>query len=184
MPFKSEIFQKNVELHLSDPLKTELVEACQVYTTLNRATEKLQCIREMMAMLDRETDAATRKAIMEACGEGCTGKSVIEKARRLQAGAQNLDELLVRLNEAHIGGGHLQRQGNAIHATYDRCYCGSVSKSKVPLSATYCGCSCGWYRRLFEALLNQPVEVELLGSIIQGDENCQFLIHLPESLQH
>lgn len=183
MPFNCEIFQKNVELHLPDPLKTELVQACQGYATLTRATEKLQCIREMMAMLDRGTDAATRRVIMEACSEGCFGKSVIEKARRHQASAQTLDELLVRLNEAHIGGGHLQRQGNAIHATYDRCYCGSVSKSKVPFSATYCGCSCGWYRRLFEALLNQPVEVELLGSIIQGNENCQFLIHLPESFQ-
>jgi hypothetical protein len=121
---------------------------------------------------------------MEACSESCFGKSLLEKARRLQAGAQNLEQLLVQLNEAHIGGGHLQRQGNVIHATYDRCYCGSVSQSKVPFSATYCGCSCGWYRRLFEGLLNQPVEVELLGSIIQGNENCQFLIHLPENLQY
>jgi predicted ArsR family transcriptional regulator len=42
-------------------------------------------------------------------------------------------------------------------------------------SATYC--SCGWYRQLFETLLDGPVEVELLGSIVQGDERCRFLIH-------
>jgi hypothetical protein len=119
---------------------------------------------------------------MEACGSSCISHSVMEKARRLQVDAQDLDDLLGRLNQAHIGGGHLQRQGDAIHATYDRCYCGSVSKSREPFSSTYCFCSCGWYRRLFEKLLHGPVEVELLCSILQGDENCQFLIHLWEGV--
>jgi len=59
---------------------------------------------------------------------------------------------------------------------YERCYCGSVSQTKEPFSATYCYCSCGWYRQLFETLLERPVEVELLGSVIQGDENCRFKI--------
>jgi predicted hydrocarbon binding protein len=55
-----------------------------------------------------------------------------------------------------------------------------VSKTGEPFSATYCHCSCGWYRQLFETLLNGPVEVELLGSIAQGDEHCRFLIHIRE----
>lgn len=178
MPFSAGNFQKNIETRIEGPLRDELIRACQVYVTLTRPKEKAGCIRQMMAALDREAGADTRKGIMQACGRSCLCASVIEKARRLQAGAQNLDELLDRLNRAHIGGGHLRRQGQAIHAAYDRCYCGSVSQTRQPFSATYCLCSCGWYRGLFEALLQRPVEVELLGSIIQGDENCQFLIHL------
>jgi hypothetical protein len=178
MPFKAETFQKNVEQHITDPVRNELTQACHVYTTLTRPKEKTHCIHEMMEMLDRDADATTRRAIMEACGSNCISHSVIEKARRLQADAQDLDDLLGRLNQAHIGGGHLQLKGDAIHATYDRCYCGSVSKTREPFSSTYCFCSCGWYRRLFEELLHKPVEVELLCSIIQGNENCQFLIHL------
>jgi hypothetical protein len=38
--------------------------------------------------------------------------------------------------------------------------------------------TCGWYRQQFETLLDGPVEVELLGSIVQGDENCRLLIHV------
>jgi predicted ArsR family transcriptional regulator len=41
-------------------------------------------------------------------------------------------------------------------------------------AAIYGGC--GWYRQLFETLLEQPVEVDLLASIVQGDERCRFLI--------
>ncbi|MBN2460978.1 MAG: hypothetical protein JXB60_05170 [Candidatus Cloacimonetes bacterium] len=133
-------------------------------------------------MLDREVDVNTRQLIMEACGHSCIGNSVIEKARRLLVDAQNLDDFLYRLNQAHIGGSHLQRRGETVHAVYYRCCCGSVSKTREPFSATYCHCSCGWYQRLFEALLNKPVEVELLGSIIQGNESCQFLIHIRDYL--
>jgi hypothetical protein len=128
----------------------------------------------MMDVLDRAVDEETRRLIMEACGRRCISASTLEKARRLQQEAQDLDDLLSRLNGAHIGGGHLQRKGDVIHAAYDRCYCGSVSKVSETFSATYCYCSCGWYRQLFETLLGRPVEVELLGSIIQGDER-----HLP-----
>lgn len=178
MPFKVNTFQQNAELRLPDPVRSELVQACHVYKTLTRANEKTQSIHEMMTVLDRDVNAIIRKAIMMACGHTCIGQTTIEKARRLQADAQVLDELLNRLNQAHIGGGHLQLEGDVIHATYDRCYCGSVNKSKQPFSPTYCACSCGWYQKLFEELLNKKVEVELLSSIIQGNDSCQFLIHI------
>jgi hypothetical protein len=88
-----------------------------------------------MDVLDREVDEETRWAIMEACGRRCIGAGTLEKTGRLQQRAQDLDNLLGRLNEAHIGGGHLQRAGDVIHAAYDRCYCGSVSRTREPLSA-------------------------------------------------
>jgi hypothetical protein len=133
-----------------------------------------------MQVLDREVDQETRRMVMEACGRRCMSATTIKKARSLQQEARDLDGLLDRLNQAHIGGGYLEREGTVIRAAYDRCYCGSVSKTREPFSATYCHCSCGWYRQLFETLLDRQVEVELLGSIIQGDERCQFLIHIQE----
>jgi predicted hydrocarbon binding protein len=132
----------------------------------------------MMEVLEREVDEQTRRAIMEACGRRCIGASTLQKARRIAREAGDLDDMLRRLNEVHLGGGHLQLDGDVIHAAYDRCYCGSVSKTREPFSATYCHCSCGWYRQLFETLLERPVEVELLGSILQGDERCRFLIRV------
>jgi predicted hydrocarbon binding protein len=117
-----------------------------------------------MEVLDHTVDQPTRWAVMEACGRRCIGASTLQKAFRLQQAAQGLDDLACKLN-----------------ATYDRGYCGSVSKAKKTFSATYCQCSCGWFRHLFETLLDRPVEVDLLGSIIQGDKNCHFLIRIQES---
>ena len=182
MPFKEKIFQRNVEQKLTGAARSELAQACEVYANLTTPLQKARGIDGMMDVLDREVDEKTRWAIMEACGRQCIGASTLEKARRLKQETQDLDDLLIRLNAAHIGGGHLEQAEDGIHAAYDRCYCGSVSKANEPFSATYCHCSCGWFRQLFETLLEGPVDVELISSIIQGDERCRFLIHLPEPL--
>lgn len=180
MPFKVQAFQENVERWIEGAARDDLVRACKAFATLTIPQQKAQCIQGMMDVLDQEVDEKARQAIMEACGRRCIGASTLERARRLRKEAQSLDDLLSRLNEARIGGGHLQREGDVIHAAYDRCYCGAVSKTRKPFSATYCHCSCGWYRQLFEVLLDRQVEIELLGSIIQGDERCRFLIRIRE----
>jgi hypothetical protein len=177
MPFRAQTFQENVAAQLVGAAREELVQACQTYAALTTPQQRAKCIKGMMEVLDRETEVGTRQAIMEACGRRCISATMLKTALKHRQKAQDLDDLLNRLNQAHIGGGHLWREGNVIHAAYNRCYCGSVSKTREPSSATYCYCSCGWYRQLFEALLDHPVEVELLGSIIQGDERCRFLIH-------
>lgn len=180
MPFNVQFFQESIERRVEGGARDELARACEAYAALTTPKQKARCIHAMMGVLDREVDEETRRMIMEACGRRCIGASTLEKARRLQQGSPDLDDLLSGLNGAHIGGGHLRREGDVIHAAYDRCYCGSVSNSRELFSATYCRCSCGWFKQLFETLLDQAVEVELLGSIIQGDKRCRFLIRLPE----
>jgi predicted ArsR family transcriptional regulator len=181
MPFKARVFRENVDRWLQGAAVDELAGAIEAYASLTTPLQRARCIRGMMEVLDREADEETRRAIMEACGRRCIAARTLKRARRLQQGAQGVDDLLSRLNSAHIGGGHYRREGEVIHAAYDRCYCGSVSHFPEPFSATFCHCSCGWYRQLFETLLQQPVEVELLASIVQGDELCRFLIHIGET---
>jgi len=103
---------------------------------------------------------------------------VLEKAQGYTREAKDLDDLLDRLNQAHIGGGRLRREGDMIHASYERCYCGSVNKTKERISATYCHCSCGWYKELFETVLERSVEVERVESIVQGADACRFVIRV------
>ena len=48
-----------------------------------------------------------------------------------------------------------------------------------PLSPTYCYCGAGFYKGIWETILNRPVEVQVLESVLQGDEVCKIAIHLP-----
>jgi predicted hydrocarbon binding protein len=178
MPFRLATFRRNIGKNLDGPVREAMIEASQDYETLSTPQQKASFIRDLMISIDDKVDEASRWRIMEDCGRNCIGASILEKALALKKQSTSIDDLMTRLNQTHIGGGHLIRDGNVIHASYDRCYCGSVSSTRQPISSTYCHCSCGWYRQLFETLLNQPVKVELLSSILQGDKRCQFLIHL------
>jgi hypothetical protein len=177
MPFRPQVFERVTQEVLGSPLPEVLATGCSAYAAAGTPLQKARAIEGLMAALDREVDADQAQAIMQRCT--CIGQGTIDRALALQREAQDLDDLLARLNAAHIGGGHLRREGNVIQAAYDRCYCGSVSKTKAPISATYCACSCGWFAQLFAALMGQPVEVGLQASIIRGDDACRFLIQLP-----
>jgi predicted hydrocarbon binding protein len=184
MPFKAKIFQENVERLADGAARNKLVKACAEYHSLTTAQKRVQCIHEMMSVLDQEVDEKIRWEIMEACGRCCIGISILEKAKSLRQKERDLDVFLDRLNKVRIGGGHLRREGDNIFPAYDRCYCGSVSKTKTLFSGTYCRCSCGWFKKLFEDLFRKKVEVRLLKSIIQGNDRCEFLIQiLPDLIE-
>ncbi len=181
MPFRPHVFQENIAGRVPETTAEILAQACGDYDTLTTPLQRARCVKDVMDALDQTVDEPTRQAIMQACGRQCIGASILDKARKLARTAADLDDLLVRLNQSHIGGGHLRREGDVIHATYTRCYCGSVNQTKTAFSPTYCQCSCGWYHQLFETLLERPVTVELVSSIIQGDESCRFRIMIHDS---
>ena len=69
---------------------------------------------------------------------------------------------------------------------YHYCHCPWVReallKEEKPVDPIWCNCSGGYYKNFWEAVLDQPVTIELLESVIQGDEVCKFALHLPSIL--
>jgi hypothetical protein len=63
------------------------------------------------------------------------------------------------------------------------CHCVRVRDLlKTPqrrLSPTYCYCGAGFYKGIWDEILQEPVEVEVLSTVMDGDDVCQFAIHLP-----
>jgi hypothetical protein len=65
------------------------------------------------------------------------------------------------------------------------CHCPRIRemlKTSEEISATYCYCGAGFYKDIWEEILQKPVEVEVLESVLQGDEACKIAIHLPAGL--
>ena len=52
----------------------------------------------------------------------------------------------------------------------------STSETIPPI---YCYCGAGFYKGIWEEILQQPVRVEVLKSVLAGDEVCTIAIHLP-----
>ncbi|MFX1512172.1 MAG: hypothetical protein ACFFCQ_06270 [Promethearchaeota archaeon] len=53
-----------------------------------------------------------------------------------------------------------------------------------PSFSPICHSSGGYYKNFWEAVLDQPVKVELLESVIKGDKVCKFALHLPQEIHH
>jgi hypothetical protein len=69
---------------------------------------------------------------------------------------------------------------------YYYCHCPWVReallKSSQPVSPVFCDCSAGYYRAYWEIVLDQPIEVEVVKSILNGDLICEFAVHLPRDV--
>jgi effector-binding domain-containing protein len=50
------------------------------------------------------------------------------------------------------------------------------------LSPTFCYCGAGWYRRLWEGILGQPVKIEHVETLLRGNDQCTLTITLPLEL--
>ncbi|MFX1346348.1 MAG: hypothetical protein ACFFBC_12925 [Promethearchaeota archaeon] len=65
------------------------------------------------------------------------------------------------------------------------CHCPRVrdalKTTKSRLSPTYCYCGAGFYKGIWEEILQKPVRVEVLESVLTGGDLCKVAIYLPES---
>ncbi|HUT82620.1 MAG TPA: hypothetical protein VMZ29_15600 [Candidatus Bathyarchaeia archaeon] len=69
---------------------------------------------------------------------------------------------------------------------YYYCHCGWVREAlktgEVKVPSKFCDCSAGYYKNQWDVILDQPVEVEVIETILNGDSRCLFAIHLPNDV--
>ncbi len=149
----------------------------QFESTSNYAT-KAAWLRKAVERLEELVGKETTRKIMENCGRQCCGQTYRKRAQHLMSESKSMEEFIENLNRNRIGGGRLKlKDENTITGGYDHCYCEQVKHTKELFSKTYCYCSAGWYKQLFESALGRSVDVEPVQTIIMGAESCEFIIH-------
>jgi hypothetical protein len=136
-------------------------------------------VKRLMETMDSQLDAAARTKLMEACGRACFRASHGE-AKEAKPQPDDFDKLPARLRE-FAGKDGVRREGNAVYFSYGtsgRCYCPLVESAPPILPATYCNCSVGYVKEMFERALGKPVKVELTESIKRGGKACRFTVEV------
>ncbi len=141
---------------------------------------KATWLKNAIERLENAVGTDKARKIMENCGRMCCGATSRKRAEHATRGADSIAEVVKKLNKLHLGGGRLMlKDKHTITGGYDKCYCGQVKHTKTPFpKLTYCYCSVGWYKQLFETALGRPVNVEITQSIISGAKTCEFVIHV------
>lgn len=74
-------------------------------------------------------------------------------------------------------------QGNG---RFHYCHCPRIRDlmkgSEASINETYCLCGGGFYKGIWEHILDKPIKVKVLQTVMKGDPVCQFAIYLPEDV--
>ncbi len=125
-----------------------------------------------------------------------------QREGRLFFAQEVTDEVLDFIRgEPEMGGG--VRVGDIVHETkipfltrqylaesdprlkrYYYCHCPwarEAVKSGEKIAPIFCNCSAGFHKKPWEGALGQKIQVDVLESVLKGDDRCRFALHLPET---
>lgn len=149
-------------------------------------------IKDLMDNMDDILDEEEKSQLMQACGRSCYNRA-FGVASRGKATPAEADVFLKRLE----GGGYKVTRGNnktTVIFNWGRdhqnpwglimsdgyCMCPLVEKDSVKLSPTFCKCSTGYVKEMFERSTGRTANVELLDSLKMGGKDCIFKIEMTE----
>ncbi|MBU7014988.1 MAG: hypothetical protein HXS52_08030 [Theionarchaea archaeon] len=170
----------NIEKMVSRDVAIAVMQDVNEFQSAPTNAAKASWLKKAMETLETLAGRETTIKIMEECGRKCCSKTLTTRAKQIFSESESIEEFIETMNRAHLGGGRLRLQGDTITGGYNRCYCGQVKETKDTFPLTYCHCSVGWYKQLFESALGRPVDVELVQSIVAGARTCEFVIHVEE----
>ena len=168
-------FANNIKKETNPAIFQKVMEGIKEFESTTDKAEKAKWIREAIERL--ETSAGKEKSvrIMEKCGRECFNQHQL--AKQLKEKPKSIKEIIGRLNKGSVA--LKMKDKNTIIAEYYMCFCHIVKQTKEPFPTdTYCCCSVGWWKQLFESALKKPVKVELVHSIISGAKTCKFIVHI------
>lgn len=135
------------------------------------ATEKAAWVAAISAGLEKRFDEPTIKSIRMGCHCNEEGRlpEMKQWLRGLYRESSSVDEFVDKVN-AHGAGWYME--DGAIYTKFLTCECYMVQSVEHLDTRTWCYCTEGYTRELFEYVFEQPVESELVQSIKMGHEYC------------
>lgn len=85
----------------------------------------------------------------------------IEDVRKLYESSGSLDDFCDRYNTAYAGKHSVWHEEDTIFFSYPRCLCDCVQCINETLSKTWCLCTLGYTKKLFDYVLNCDTGIEL-----------------------
>jgi predicted hydrocarbon binding protein len=155
---------------------------------MNQKEPPLELIKTWIASviegINKCVNDDTKKEILENCGEACAiYHGHLEKIASMKEKGRNLEEILDYMNQEKKWCGDWIQRENILSSTCEECECPLVLTEIVKLSPTFCYCSRGFVKSVFEEILGKPVNVELKKAIGRGDEVCHFLVYYNEFVE-
>jgi effector-binding domain-containing protein len=152
-----------------------------------------------MDRLDQLADAYQRYDVVSRCAH-VFPQERIARLRAVYQQSQDVNQVLKVMAEDVFWYEEPVLKGNVLHVTKNPfdpqgfekattraakrksyCHCSIIKNHLDEMNPTFCQCGAGWYRQLWEGILEKPVRIEMVKALTLGDDVCQFAIHLPDT---
>lgn len=120
--------------------------------------------------LESEFDDDSIKRIRMDCACG-PDDGKINNLKKLFHSCPNMEAFAQRATGMKQGY-QMTYDGQSLFLIYPQCYCSCVKHVDKPLSKTWCYCTLGYTKKMFESVFDHPVHVELIDSVKMGGEKC------------
>jgi len=142
-------------------------------------------VKRFMNVLDNTLDEEIRKKLMMTNGKICYQEWI--ESTDQQIDVVPYEQWAARVRET-VKDGSIQIDGNVIYFQYmgsaetgeaapeNVCLCPMVESKPEGLSKTYCQCSVGYVKEMFEQTFGKSVDVQLVDSVLYGGKRCKFKI--------
>ncbi len=197
----NDLLAENLERVLGAEARKEVMAGSDQVSAETSMDKRAQWIKSAMDRLDQLAGKEQRYDIVSSCAH-IFPRERIDKLRAIYQQSQDVDKVLQTMCEDTFWFEEPIRKGNVIHATknpFDSeafkkakteaekrrayCHCNMIKNHLDEMNVTFCHCGAGWYRQLWEGILEKPVRIELMKSLVKGDDVCQVAIHLPQAEQ-
>jgi effector-binding domain-containing protein len=200
---------ENLERVLGAQARRAVMEGSDALTLESPLEERFRWVKGAMERLDGLADEHERYDIVSSCAH-VFPRDPIEKLRAAYEAArancddplEAVDAVLQVMGAGPPWGQAPVREGRVITAVkeprdpegYEKatdeaarksayCYCPIVrDRLREGMPVTFCCCGAGWFRRQWEGAIGKPVSIEVVRSVLAGDDACEFAIHLPDDL--
>lgn len=165
-------------LRMVEALRETLGEAVAAefaaqYPLSKSADFKKKChwAQESCAYLASQHDKDTLLRIREKCicNDGATTARLMRQYRAQAGDLRGMTELF---NSRETFAWLEYVSDRELIFCYPQCYCGCVKRGEGLLPEAWCYCTVGYAKKLFEQLVGQPVQAELLESVKTGGKRC------------
>ncbi len=202
-------FAENVKRYTSSKIAKEVLDGIDDIpegSTKKIRNEQTRWIQKALLSLDSLVDQETsNKILVETCPHKYPQTRIKQMRMKLNE-LEDIDKLLEFMrSDTSWGGGSFydypHREGNWIHVTkvpynpskYEKattteekhmsyCHC-SLAKARMnEMPSTFCSCSGGWIKQLWEGVLGIPLEVKLSESILKGNDQCTHSFQIPDEI--
>jgi predicted hydrocarbon binding protein len=165
-----EKFRTYLNETVGEEIRKVVIQGGEDLSAESSRLEVIEWTRQAMERLDSLVDEKTCRSILSACA--CQyPKANLQEIKAVYAATKDIDRVHAMFQDQF--------------ESFLRNTIGVSEEMLVEIvemvSTTYCYCGAGFYKGIWEEILQRPVEVEVLESVLSGGEVCKIIIYLPEN---